>query len=249
MEIIRTKSFELAVRTAGDSRSPKLALVMPGRLDTKDYANNISHIQYLSTLGYYAVSFDPPGTWESPGGIELFTTTNYIKAVHELIELYKNKPTLLFGHSRGGTVAMLAGTSNPHVTHIIAAMSYYGAPSAPSHEARELGYQIEMRDMPPGIMVDSPHQKRFQLPIAYFEDGAQYDAAKMIKVSKIPKLYFYGSHDAETDPTDVKKLYEFSAEPKAIHELNSGHSYWQTPGAVDEVNEAIRKFLENTNRQ
>jgi pimeloyl-ACP methyl ester carboxylesterase len=134
MNVIKTKSFELAVYAKGDPNSPKLAIVVPGRLDTKDYIHNTSLVDYLAQLGYYAVSFDPPGTWESPGGMELYTSTNCIEAVNELIEHFGNKPTVVAGHSRGGTVAMLAGTTNQHITHIIPIFSYYGEPSDPEPE-------------------------------------------------------------------------------------------------------------------
>ena len=86
MKIIKTKTFELAVYEKGDPNSSKLAIVIPGRLDTKDYIHNTSLVDYLANRGYFALSFDPPGTWESPGDIELYTTTNLIKSVDELIE-------------------------------------------------------------------------------------------------------------------------------------------------------------------
>ena len=109
MKTIKTKSFELVVYEKGDPNSQKLAIVIPGRLDTKDYIHNTSLVDYLASRGYFALSFDPAGTWESPGDIDLYTTTNLIKSVNELIEFFGNKPTLLAGHSRGGTIAMLAG--------------------------------------------------------------------------------------------------------------------------------------------
>src|SRR3989338_4759008 len=108
--MLKTKSFDLAVYAKGDPASSKLAIIIPGRLDSKDYAHNTSLVDYLAGRGYFALSFDPPGTWESPGDIGLYTTTNLLKVVDELIEHFGNKPTLLAGQSRGGTVAMLAGT-------------------------------------------------------------------------------------------------------------------------------------------
>src|SRR3972149_11567035 len=131
MERIKTKNFELAVYEKGNEGAAKIALVLPGRLDTKDYVHMRSHVDFLAANGFFALSFDPPGTWESPGGIELYTTTNCLVAVDELIAYFGNKPTLLAGHSRGGTVAMLAGTKNPHVDRFISIFSYYGAPSDP----------------------------------------------------------------------------------------------------------------------
>lgn len=62
MKIISTKHFQLAINTSGDFNSSKLALVLPGRLDTKDYVNFTSHLEFLASLGYFAVSLDPPGT-------------------------------------------------------------------------------------------------------------------------------------------------------------------------------------------
>ena len=98
---IRTKSFELAVSTFGDPHAERLALLLPGRLESKDYAHLQSHAAYLAGRDYYAVAFDPPGSWDSPGGIQAYTVTNYLQAVRELIEYYGNKPTLLLGHSLG----------------------------------------------------------------------------------------------------------------------------------------------------
>ena len=101
-KMIKTKNFKLAIYSGGNEDANKIALVLPGRLDTKDYVHMTSHVDFLAERGYYALSFDMPGTWESPGNIAEYTTTNYIKAVNELVDYLGNKPTLLLGHSRGG---------------------------------------------------------------------------------------------------------------------------------------------------
>lgn len=243
MRTIKTKTFELAVYQKGDPNSSKLAIVIPGRLDPKDYVHNTSLVDYLASRGYFALSFDPPGTWDSPGGIELYTTTNYIKAVDELIEYFGNKPTLLAGHSRGGTIAMLAGPKNSHVTHFISIFSYYGAPSDPEKERIVDGKVISFRDLPPGNMK-TKKQREFALPLNYFEDGKRYNALAGLKNCTKPKLFFYGIEDDVNDPEDVKKAYEESAEPKMLHALNSDHDYRYHPMLIEEVNQIIGKFLD-----
>ena len=244
MKIIKTKTFELAVYEKGDPNSSKLAIVIPGKLDTKDYIHNTSLVDYLAGRGYFALSFDPPGTWESPGDIELYTTTNYLKAVDELIGHFGNKPTLLAGHSRGGTIAMLAGPKNSHVTHFIPIFSYYDAPSDPSEERIVDGKVISHRDLPPGNMK-TKEKKEFGLPLNYFEDGKQYNALAGLKKCTKPKLFFYGVKDDMNDPEDVKKAYEESAEPKMIHALNSEHDYRYHPEIIKEANQIIGKFLDD----
>lgn len=243
MSILSTKSFELAVYQKGNVDSPKLAIVIPGRLDTKDYIHNTSLVDFFAEKGYLALSFDPPGTWESPGNIDLYTTTNCLMVVDELIEKFGNKPTLLAGHSRGGTIAMLAGPKNPHVTHIIPIFSYYGAPSDPEDERIIDGRVMSYRDLIPGS-TKSKEQKEFRLPLNYFEDGKRYDALPGLKNYKKPKLFFYGIEDDMNDPEDVKKAYEESAEPKMIHGLKSDHDYRYHPEIVEEVNKVVEEFLD-----
>ena len=242
MNAIKTKSFELAVYQRGESSAPKLAIVIPGRLDTKDYVHNTSLVDYLAGLGYLALSFDPPGTWESPGNISLYTTTNCIRAVNELIEHFGNRPTVLAGHSRGGTVAMLVGPQNPHVTHIIPIFSYYGAPSDPEPDRIVDDALVSYRDLPPGDKKTAG-QKKFLLPLSYFEDGKRYNALPSLKTYEKLKLFFYGTLDDMNDPKYVQEAYRESAEPKMIHRIDSDHDYRYHPGAIREINETIRRFL------
>mgnify|MGYP001605931321 CR=1 FL=1 len=58
MRIVKTKTFELAVYEKSNKNSSKLAIVIPGRLDTKDYVHNTSLVDYLANHGYFALSFD-----------------------------------------------------------------------------------------------------------------------------------------------------------------------------------------------
>ncbi len=243
MQLVKTKSFELALYSKGDPVSNKLAIIVPGRLDTKDYIHNTSLVDYLADKGYFALSFDPPGIWESPGSIDLYTTTNYLKAVDEIIEYFGNKPTVLAGHSRGGTIAMLAGPKNPYVTHIIPIFSYYGTPSDPEPDRVVNGRVVSLRDMPPGT-EKTQEQKEFLLPLNYFKDGAQYNALPGLQTCTKPKLFFYGTQDAANDPKDTKKAFEESAEPKMIHAVESEHDYRYHPHIVEEVNRVIGSFLE-----
>ena len=242
MKIIKTKSFELAIISSGDIKANKLAIVLPGRLDTKDYAPFPSHLKFLSDRGFFAISFDPPGTWDSPGNIDLFTTTNYIKAVYELIEYFGNKPTFLLGHSRGGTVSILAGCSNPYVKAFAPVMATYGEPTPPDERTKK-EIKISYRDLPPGA-VKTTAKKKFELPVNYFIDGQKYNVVdKLIKCSK-PKLILYGTNDSFTTVEEVKSVYKIVPEPKMIYELNTEHDYRYHPNIIEEVNEALGIFLD-----
>ena len=241
MNIIKTKSFELAIYAKGDLNADKLAIVVPGRLDTKDYIHNTSLVDSLATKGFYALSFDPPGTWESPGSIELLTTTNYLKAINELIEHFDNKPTLLLGHSRGGATAIL-GTANPFVMGVVAIMPSYGPPSPPTAEAERQGFLVEYRDLPPGN-TRTEEKKEYKLPMGYFKDGSKYNPGETLKKYEKPKLIVYGTRDEFNNPDKVKNIYQEIPEPKEIHEVNSVHDYRLDSNVVSQVNTIVVDFV------
>ncbi len=237
-KIIKTKSFELAVLEEGSKEASKIALVLPGRLDTKDYVHMTSHVNFLASCGFYAVSFDPPFSWESPGDIVNYNTTNYIKAVNELIEYFGNKPTLLAGHSRGGAVAILAGADNKNVNAIVPIMATYGAPSSPSEKDIKVGAHVSFRDLPPGDRK-TDEQRKFVLPLSYFDDGQKYNPAETLKRFTGPKLLVYGTEDEFTTPERVKEVFETLADPKTLIELACDHDYRYRPEMIERVNKAI----------
>lgn len=240
MKLVKTKSFELAVNKVGDKNSSRLALLLPGRLDTKDYPNFISHQKFLADKGFFTVCFDPPGTWESPGPISLFTTTNYIKAVNELIEYYGNRPTLLLGHSRGGNTAILAST-NSNVIALILVISSYKTPTPPTHLID--GVEVSYRDIPVNGEI-SDKQKEFRLPVAYFEDGEKYNPMPILKNCLKPKLIFSGTNDKFYTPKEVGEIFRQIPEPKILHELKSDHNYYYHSEVIEEVDKVTGEFIE-----
>jgi pimeloyl-ACP methyl ester carboxylesterase len=241
--LIKTKSFTLAINSKGDPNSAKLALVLPGKLDTKDYAHMISHVDYLSKLGYFAVSFDPSGTWESPGDISLYNMTNYAKAIDELIEYYGNKQTFVMGHSRGATMATISGVRNPYATAFAAIMSTFrkgGFNEKVDSQWKESGFWTSTRDLPPG---GGPKEKEFNLPYSFFEDQMQYNLTDDLTSSTKPKLFIYGTEDDMATPQIVRETYEKFSKPKELYELKSDHDYRLHPELIEEVNKVIEDFL------
>ena len=234
MERIQTKSFNLAVYSKGDENSKRLALVLPGKLDTKDYPHMKNHVDFLAEQEFFALSFDPPGTWESPGDIKLYTMTNYLKAIGELIEHFGNKPTLLLGHSRGGSMAMLGAIMNPCVTHFIAVMSRAGK-SAPKKSMKPGDTSISYRDIP----GNPDEKKKFELPFSYFEDSARYNILEGLKSCIKPKLFILGKRDITVKPEEVEIAYQTAAQPKELIEIDSDHDYRWYPFLIKEVNRIV----------
>lgn len=242
MQLIRTKNFELATMQAGNEQSNSLAIVIPGRLDTKDYAHNISHVKCFGKLGFFAVAFDPPGTWESPGSIDLYTTTNYLKATNELIEHFGNRPTVLLGHSRGGTISILMASRNELVQGFVAIMPNFGPPTPAQPERIRQGFVDSYRDLPPGITKEG-EKVHFQLPINYITDGQQYDVMNSLQYCDKPKLLFCGTRDEFESPKIALTKCQLAADPKRIVKLDVDHDYRRNSKVIEQVNSEIEHFV------
>jgi pimeloyl-ACP methyl ester carboxylesterase len=244
--MIKTKSFEIATYEKGDPNSQKLVLLLPGKLDSKDYPHMRGHIDFLANLEFYAVTFDPPGTWESPGDISLYNITNYLKAIDELIEHFANKPTLLVGHSRGGSMAMLAGMRNSNVKAFVSIMSYvYNKAyndnnSEKTKEWKEKGYWESSRDLPPG---GGEKTKVFRLPYSFYLDQIKYDLTDELSKCTKPKLFVAGKQDEIVNPQLVRQEFEKAPEPKEFYELDTKHDYRFYPDKIEELNSVFQKFL------
>lgn len=241
MNIIKTASFRIATISKGNPESEKIAIMIPGRLDTKDYNNFTNHMELLADLGYIALAFDPAGTWDSPDKIA-FTTTNLIKAVNELIEYFGNRQTLLLGHSRGGQTAMLVGATNPHVSSMILINASYGPPSAPNPNKIHDGYLLEFRDLPPGDKKTEV-KKEFHLSLDYFRDGKLYDPLPKMKSCTKPKLLIASTDDEWTSPDEVKEVFDLISEPKVFHEIPGKHDYRRDKLAINNVSSLIGDFI------
>ncbi len=226
----------------GDEKAEQLALLLPGRLDTKDYVSFTSLADELAERGWLAVAFDPPGTWESGGEISDFTTTNYLQAVRELVEYFGNRPTVLIGHSRGGAVAMLLGQSLPAVIGIAMLMPSFNDPTPPDENAVQAGFKVSRRDLPPGSQKTDA-QKEFALPVSYWEDGKKYHPVEVLLETMKPKLIVYATEDEFMQVEEAKEVCDKLPEPKRIYEVEAVHDYRYHPAAIKEVNGIIKEFL------
>lgn len=242
MQIIKTHSFEIAANIFGDDNASRVAILMPGRLDTKDYISFTIHAEYLAQRGYLVAAIDMPGTWDSPGSLSDYTTSTYIQVINELIEDFGNRPTLLLGHSRGGATAMLVST-NPAVAAIVVVNAAYGNPSVPEPEEVVNGFLREERDLPPGN-VRTEVKVSFELPMNYFNEGARHNPVQALKDFKKPKLLIHATEDEFVSVLKVKEIYETLGEPKSFREIDGTHDYRLFPEVIQTVNDALGKFLE-----
>lgn len=242
---VKTKSFDLAIYTAGNPKAARLALCLPGYCDTKDYPDLRAHADLLGARGYYAVALDPPGTRESAGDISLYTTTNYLNAIDELIKHFGNRPTLLVGKSMGGRMAQLSAQNR----HVIGFISVVGA-AAPPIESNysPADWPANPRRTPRRDLPDNPSRFRdFIIPYSFVEDSFGYNALRVVDKLPMPKLYIAGEDDTLVPPAKLRATYDKAAQPKEFVVLPMDHDYRKHPAKLKLVNDEIGRFLDKYN--
>ena len=137
----------------------KLALLLPGYLDSPDYLHMRTFEKRLKELGYTTERLDPCNLWKTDD-LRHYSMTNYLKQIEESVSFYTpQKPLeiILIGHSMGGFVSIIAGNRIKEVTKIV---SLCAPPDRIQAADRWLGAKIahSERDLP-----DNPQKIRIDL--------------------------------------------------------------------------------------
>ena len=245
---VQTESFRIATYQWGDPESETLVLMMPGKLDSGQYKNFVVHGERLWAAGYFAVSFDPPGSWESWRDENMYTTTNYRKAIDELIAYFGDRKTVTIGHSRWWTMSTLAGVTNTAVVGFGNVVWKYTcdpdfvwAASFPDPEWEAAWYQTTERDDPPGWW---PKDRVIMIPYAFLVDAIQHDEKEKLSTCTKPKFFVAWEQDTLATVDMVKAGYGIAAEPKKFHTIDRWHDWRDSDEMIDEVYGFIVELLE-----
>lgn len=218
----------------------KLALLLPGFLDSPDYLHLKTFEKRLLELGYKIIRIDACDLWTTRK-TDNYTMTNYLKQIEEQISSHKNEnpeEVILIGHSLGGLISIIAGNRNALVTKIISLCSPVDISNlakkwngnAPKHSER---------DMP-----DNSNQTiSFEIPYAFVEDGLQYSALNEIKQLSKPVMIFIAMGDKSVLPQETEKIVANAKDPYVIRKENMGHNFRSTRKDCEVVMREIENFL------
>jgi isopentenyldiphosphate isomerase/dienelactone hydrolase len=220
----------------------KLAILLPSFLDTKNY-NHIKFLEKeLNSIGYFTISFDPTGVWESDGTIEQYNMSQYLRDLENVIKFAKSKnkfdEIVLIGHSVGGQVAIFYASEHPEINTVISIMTVFEDSLVKNWKEDSLRYS--KRDLP----NDPKSFKDFAIPFTYKKDKLKYNLDEALKNYKNNILVISGNSDTKADPKNVKKVYDMANEPKKYININGiSHDYRQNIQEVKAVNKKIIDYL------
>jgi pimeloyl-ACP methyl ester carboxylesterase len=246
MMILGTKGRIAAVVQGPEIQTGQLAILCPGYLDSKEYPHLVGLAETLVGMGYTTVRFDPAGTWESDGEITDYTTTQYLKDVHSVIDHFmkdgRYQELLLGGHSRGGGISILAAARDPRISRVLGVMpSTLGTITGPRYEEwKEKGFSISRRRIP----GRKNEEREYRVPYAHVEDRARYDVVEEVKKVQVPLFLLAGETDDLVLPEYVKEIYDRANEPKFFVTIPGiGHDYQRSEKEVEIIDAEVKKML------
>lgn len=218
----------------------KLALLLPGYLDSPDYLHMKTFEKRFKELGYTTERIDPCELWKT-GNIQNYSITNYIKQIGGKIDTYKNQnpeEIILVGHSMGGFVSIIAGNRIKEVTKIVALCP----PSDGKLFAtkwQEEGTRRSERDLP----KDPSKSRFFEVPYSAAEDLAQYSPVEEVKQIHKPLMIFIALNDTVVPQILIEQIVANANDPYVVRMENMGHDFRKSQEECNLVMKEIEKFL------
>lgn len=234
-----------------DKGQNKLAVILPGFLDSKDYPSLVQLGKDLSKLGFTVVRFNPTGTWDSGGNMEEYSVSQYLKDIQCVVDqmvLKNNRPfkeIIVLGHSLGAMVSILYGVRNDRVSVVVAIMPPQTFVRPENFQDRVVnwkteGFKVSTRDLP----GNRSKTVEYKIPFSFVEDAMRYDALRAVSDLHKPLLLLVGDLDDLISPKHVKEIYKQANGPKKFIVLKGmGHDYRLNDEEIPIVNRHIIDFL------
>lgn len=178
--------------------------------------SNISRA--LSLQGFGVLRFDFTGLGESEGE---FANTNFSSNVDDLIaaaDFLENNyqaPTLLVGHSLGGSAVIFAAEKIKSVK----AIATIGAPSNPEHVTNLLQNSISEINSKGSAKVQLAGRP-FHIKKQFLDDLQNKDLPSILKVLRKPILIMHSPQDETVGIENAAKLYNAAFHPKSFVSLD-----------------------------
>lgn len=172
----------------------------------------------LTQKGIAVLRFDFTGLGESDGD---FADTNFSSNVSDLLDaaafLEKEyaAPSILVGHSLGGSAVLMAAKYLDSVT----AVATIGSPSEPVHVSHQFGYKIEeIKDS--GLAKVTLAGREFTIKKQFLDDLESTNLLETVRNLKKAILVMHSPHDKTVGIKNAEQIYMAAFHPKSFVSLD-----------------------------
>ena len=209
---------------------------------TKDVITTYRSSRLLAQSGYAVLRFDFSGLGSSEGDFSNCNFSTSIEdinaAIHFLTEHYTT-PTILIGHSLGGTSSLATAIENDCIKKVITIAS----PSQPAHVLHHFGQALTLLEQ--GI------PSRFEVAGNFYEinpqfvdDVREWDMQSELSKLNKPVLIFSVAHDKLVGEEDARELQQWVSGKTTLVNLKDTDHLLSNKAANADVVEKIVDWLE-----
>ncbi len=172
----------------------------------------------LSQKGFGVLRFDFTGLGQSDGAFEntnFTSNVNDIKAAADYLSENYKAPSLLVGHSLGGTAVLMAGSQMDSVK----AIATIGAPCEPDHVLNMLREDIDEIEKN-GEATVTLAGREFKIKSQFIKDLREQGLSKMLGDMRKSTLIMHSPQDDTVEVSNARNIYEHLHHPKSFVSLD-----------------------------
>ncbi len=172
----------------------------------------------LSQKGFGVLRFDFTGLGQSDGKFEntnFTSNVNDIKSAADYLTENHKAPSLLIGHSLGGTAVLMAGSQMESVK----AIATIGAPCEPDHVLNMLREDIEEIEKK-GEATVTLAGRGFKIKSQFVKDLREQGLSKLLGDMRKATLIMHSPQDEIVEVSNARGIYESLHHPKSFVSLD-----------------------------
>jgi len=208
---------------------------------TKDTIPTFRISRMLAQHGIAVLRFDFTGLGNSEGDFALTNFTSDVADIHAAAEFLRNHyaaPSLLIGHSLGGTAMLEAATNLDSVRAVVTIAS----PSQPDHVLHHFGHALTMLEQGIAASIEVAGQ-HFDIEPQFIEDLRRYDMQQQLASLDKPVWIFKVLHDALVDGKNADEIAAWIKGPSRIVTLDKAdHLLSNKDDAAFVANEIVKWY-------
>jgi alpha/beta superfamily hydrolase len=210
---------------------------------TKDTITVFRISRILAEHGIAVLRFDFTGLGNSKGDFAQTNFTTDVADVHAAVDFLRNNyeaPSLLIGHSLGGTAVLEAAM---HI-HSVQAVVTIASPSQPDHVLHHFGHALTMLEQGIASSIEVAGQ-HYDIEPQFLEDLHQYDMQQRLAALHKPVMIFKIMNDALVDSENADEISAWTGGPSRIVTLDKADHLLSNKEEARFVADQIAEWFEN----